>query len=201
MSNHSHQKVILHKDTRTLFLCLSIFCLSSFLLSFCCHCAFFSLFLSVFLLFYDISFALYTISCLFLVLDLNLPTFCLSLVGSLAWYQFYFSSDFILLSQYFRWKVHPSIHRKISHLPFSHFRLACRYVAGQVKNWSNVCLIWLALLITQQQQLQQPLLKHKQKHFVIFLHDAFKVQKPQLLLEAFLVGMLWEKSLKWPRTG
>lgn len=113
-------------------------------------------------------------------------------------------SVLFLIWLYFCWVnifAERSIHRKISHLPFSHFRLACRYVAGQVKNWSNVCLIWLALLITQQQQLQQPLLKHKQKHFVIFLHDAFKVQKPQLLLKAFLVGMLWEKSLKWPRTG
>jgi hypothetical protein len=70
-----------------------------------------------------------------------------------------------------------------------------------VKLKTDPMSVWLALLITQLQQLQQPLLKHKQKHFVIFLHDAFKVQKPQLLLKAFLVGMLWEKSLKWPRTG
>ena len=97
-------------------------------------------------------------------------------------------SVLFLIWLYFCWVnifAERSIHRKISHLPFSHFRLACRYVAGQVKNWSNVCLIWLALLITQQQQLQQPLLKHKQKHFVIFLHDPSKYKNHSYCLKPF----------------
>ena len=201
MSNHSHQKVILHKDTRTLFLCLSIFCLSFFLLSFCCHCTFFSLFLSVFLLFYDISFALYTIFCLFLVLDLNLPSFCLSLSRWLI----SMISVLFLIWLYFCWVnifAERSIHPSIEKSRICRSRISAWLVdTSLVKLKTDPMSVWLALLITQQQQLQQPLLKHKQKHFVIFLHDAFKVQKPQLLLKAFLVGMLWEKSLKWPRTG